>query len=376
MLVDGLILAGGKSRRMGGYHKGDLVYRRQTFLEHMIGEFRKEAGHIWISYGAEQRKGYEGCGIVTDEFLDCGPMGGLHAGLHVCVNEYVMTAACDMPFLEIGLYRYLYGKLKEAEAIEETEKAEKTEKTDEGIYMGAVPVAEGKVHPLAAIYRKGMEKELERRLKAGEYRLRDALDSQKILYVDVTAIGEFRKMLMNVNTVSEYETLTGDGCRGDQRIVAVCGTKNSGKTTLLVRLVKELTKRGIKTAVIKHDGHDFSCDIPGTDSYRFQEAGAYATAVYSRYRMFIHKLCEPEPEELIRQLPEADIIFIEGMKGSAYPKLEVIRKEISEGPVSNPEGRFLLVTDWGKGHFDEPSVGFDELEIMIEKIMEKTMKKP
>lgn len=365
--MDGLILAGGKSRRMGGYHKGDLVYHQQTFLEHVISEFRKETDAIWISYGDTRRSDYEGCRIVMDEFANCGPMGGIHAGLMCCQSECVMVAACDMPFLEIGLYRYLYGKLKE------------TEEAENCAYAGAVPVAEGRIHPLAAIYKKEIGLELGKRLKEKRYRLTDALKSQKLLYVDVSAVPEFRKMLMNVNTVEEYEALAEQdeqrmmaaGARGNrQKIVAVCGTKNSGKTTLLVRLVRELTGRGVRVAVIKHDGHDFTCDIPGTDSYRFQEAGAYGTAVYSRYRTFVHKLGEPEPETLIRQFPEADLIFIEGMKDSTYPKLEVVRKAVSDAPVSNPTGRFLLVTDWEAGHFQEPTAGFDELETIIHKIME------
>lgn len=371
--MDGLILAGGKSRRMGGHHKGDLVYHRQTFLEHVISEFRKEADEIWISYGEKRRSEYEGCRIVMDEFTDCGPMGGIHAGLKSCKKEYVMVAACDMPFLEIGLYWYLYSRLREAQDAEGC------------VYAGAVPVADGRIHPLAAVYKKGMGAELERRLKEKAFRLTDTLKSQKLLYVDVSAMPEFRKMLINVNTAEEYEALAEMeerqpdtmqtkpfGGRERQRIVAVCGTKNSGKTTLLVRLVRELSERGVKVAVIKHDGHDFSCDIPGTDSYRLQEAGAYATAVYSRYRTFVHKLCEPKPEELIRQFPEADLIFIEGMKGSTYPKLEVVRKAVSEEPVSNPEGRFLLVTDWEAGHFQEPSAGFQELALIIHKIMENS----
>ena len=75
-----------------------------------------------------------------------------------------------------------------------------------------------------------------------------------------------------------------------QKIVAVCGVKNSGKTTLLAELVKELTARGKLAAVIKHDGHDFSCDIPGTDSFLLKEAGAYGTAVFSDSRIFIHNM--------------------------------------------------------------------------------------
>ena len=71
-----------------------------------------------------------------------------------------------------------------------------------------------------------------------------------------------------------------------QRLVAVCGVKNSGKTTLLSRLVGELSKEGMKVAVIKHDGHDFTCDACGTDSYRLKEAGAYGTAGFFWFRVF------------------------------------------------------------------------------------------
>lgn len=159
-----------------------------------------------------------------------------------------------------------------------------------------------------------------------------------------------------------------------QSVVAVCGVKNSGKTTLLVRIVKKLAKQGIKTAVIKHDGHDFSCDIPGTDSFQLKEAGAYGTAVFSDTRFFIHKTGTGEKEkELIRMFPEADIILFEGMKESSYPKIEVIRGGLSQQPVSNPAGRFLIVTDRNGSEYKEETAGFHELERIVEKILEQTV---
>ena len=146
-------------------------------------------------------------------------------------------------------------------------------------------------------------------------------------------------------------------------MIAVCGVKNSGKTTLLVRLVQCLTKRGYRTAVIKHDGHDFTCDVPGTDSWRFAQAGAYGTAVYSGSRMFVHRQGTGETaEDLTRQFPEADVILLEGGKDSPLPKIEVIRREISKKPVSEPEKRFLLVTDWPEGTFAEPALSFEDIE--------------
>lgn len=163
------------------------------------------------------------------------------------------------------------------------------------------------------------------------------------------------------------------GCASvKDRVVVVCGVKNSGKTTLLEGIVRELTERAMRVAVIKHDGHDFTCDIPGTDSYRLKEAGAYGAAVFSGSRIFLHKTGTMEKaEELIQMFPEADIILIEGMKESTYPKIEVIREGISEWPVSNPEGRFLIVTDRKDVQYGEATAGFEEVKEIAARILVK-----
>lgn len=161
----------------------------------------------------------------------------------------------------------------------------------------------------------------------------------------------------------------------EQIIIAVCGVKNSGKTTLLAGIIKELTKRGRKTAVIKHDGHDFSCDIPGTDSCLLKEAGAYGTAVFSDSRIFMHKTGTGEREkELMGMFPEADVILIEGMKAKSFPKIEVIREGISKNPVSNPEGRFLIVTDRNPADYREETAGFEETGRIVDRILQKGWK--
>lgn len=102
---------------------------------------------------------------------------------------------------------------------------------------------------------------------------------------------------------------------------AVSGYKNTGKTTLIERLIPVLAQRGYKVAVIKHDGHDFECDVPGTDSYRHREAGACGTAVFSSRRFFISREYDGADEKMIASaFPDADVILIEGLKGSQYPK--------------------------------------------------------
>lgn len=155
-----------------------------------------------------------------------------------------------------------------------------------------------------------------------------------------------------------------------QIIIAICGVKNSGKTTLLTKIVGMLSKKGIKVAVIKHDGHDFSCDVEGTDSDKLSKAGAYGVAVFSKSRIFVHKQLasgiEKETEqELVKQFSEADIIFLEGMKNSEYCKIEVIRKEISKEPVSNPKGRFLIATDWERECFSEQALDINDIEGIV-----------
>ena len=71
--------------------------------------------------------------------------------------------------------------------------------------------------------------------------------------------------------------------------------------------------------------------------------------------------------------PEADILVIEGLKDSSYPKIEVIRQEISNTPVSNPDGRFLIVTDINGGDaselFNEETEWIDDAEKIASRIL-------
>ena len=156
-----------------------------------------------------------------------------------------------------------------------------------------------------------------------------------------------------------------------QTVIAVSGIKNSGKTTLISRLVAEFSGRGTKVAVIKHDGHDFECDVPGTDTRKFADHGAYGTACFSGNRMFVHRIGTGESyQDLIRFFPEADIIFIEGAKDSALDKIEVVRSGISAEPASNPEGRFLIATDLPQGTFDEETADINDIAGIVKKIEE------
>lgn len=119
-------------------------------------------------------------------------------------------------------------------------------------------------------------------------------------------------------------------------VAAISGIKNSGKTTFLEHLVPVLRARGLRVAVIKHDGHDFTPDVPGTDSFRLREAGAEGVAVYSGTRYLLTEEFRLTEQDLLALFERHgyDLVLLEGFKSSGWPKIEVVRREIADAPVS------------------------------------------
>ena len=112
---------------------------------------------------------------------------------------------------------------------------------------------------------------------------------------------------------------------------AICllGTSNSGKTTLLIRLIGILKQRGFRVGTIKHHPHSFDIDHEGKDSWRHQQAGADATVISAPEQTALIKKTDGQlpPEDIIsRYLNDMDLILIEGFKHSNFPKIEVHRQ--------------------------------------------------
>lgn len=145
-------------------------------------------------------------------------------------------------------------------------------------------------------------------------------------------------------------------------IIAVSGVKNSGKTTFLERLIPLLRKRGYRVAVIKHDGHDFVPDVPETDSFRFAAAGAEGVAIFSDRRfMAICRTGAASVETLAPLFGDVDLILVEGLKDSAYPKLEIIRGAVSNRSVCPPETLLAVVTDVDVSIKGVPSLDLNDI---------------
>ena len=129
-------------------------------------------------------------------------------------------------------------------------------------------------------------------------------------------------------------------------VFAVSGVKNSGKTTLIEKIIPKLKEHGLKVATIKHDGHDFEGDVEGTDTYKHKRAGAYGTAIFSKNKfMIIKDQKDTLEEELMLYFKDSDVIILEGFKYSDYPKLEIVRKGNSEHSVCRKETLLGIVSD-------------------------------
>lgn len=118
---------------------------------------------------------------------------------------------------------------------------------------------------------------------------------------------------------------------GAKAVYGVAGWKNSGKTTLVERLVSEFVRRGYRVATIKKAHHAVNVDTPGTDSFRHRQAGAGEVALVSgRHLALMRDLPrdgEPALEEVLAMLAPCDLVLVEGYKREAHPKIEVRRRE-------------------------------------------------
>jgi molybdopterin-guanine dinucleotide biosynthesis protein B len=117
-------------------------------------------------------------------------------------------------------------------------------------------------------------------------------------------------------------------------LFGVVGWKNSGKTSLMVGLVGELTRRGYVVSVIKHAHAKFEIDHEGRDSYKMREAGARQVALSSPKRFALMRELGDTPElsfaEIVSYAGPCDLVLVEGFKREQFPKIEIRR----DGAVS------------------------------------------
>ncbi len=115
-------------------------------------------------------------------------------------------------------------------------------------------------------------------------------------------------------------------------ILGFIGHSNSGKTTLLTKIIQHLTASGLNIGAIKHHHRTFSIDHEGKDSQRFTAAGARKTIITGPHQTaLVEQTQEQIPLDLLatKYLDDLDLIIVEGFKQHAIPKIEVQRQELN-----------------------------------------------
>ncbi len=161
------------------------------------------------------------------------------------------------------------------------------------------------------------------------------------------------------------------------RVYGVVGWKNAGKTTLMERLVAEITRRGVGVSTIKHAHHAFDVDHEGKDSWRHREAGAREVLVSSgaRWALMSELRGAPEPplEALLAKFSPVDLILVEGYKRDRHPKIEAHRRATGAPLIAREDPTVRAVAADGPVEgLDVPLLDLDDIPAIAEFVLRET----
>lgn len=186
--IVGVILAGGKSRRMGT-NKALLPYRGQPLIEHIAKVMQEVFERVIVV--ADEREAYQflNLRVYPDIHKDCGPLGGIHAAFHHSDANALFVVSCDLPGLMPNLIEYILSVDAHAPAV--------------------VPAADEKVHPLCGLYRRKMLPQIEQAIQDGVLALRALLENVGAVTVPITPELPFytKQLLSNVNSPDDFAAI-------------------------------------------------------------------------------------------------------------------------------------------------------------------------
>jgi molybdopterin-guanine dinucleotide biosynthesis protein A len=189
--VTSIILAGGRSLRLGR-NKAFEVIGDQHLIQRVILRLAKVSEQIIVAF-AEERPlpalpPHLEVKVVTDIHPGAGALGGLYTGLRHSSSFHSLVVACDMPFLNIPLLRYLMSLAPGFDAV--------------------VPWLGGLPEPLHAVYSKNCLSPIEEVLRQGKLKVIDFFPQIKVRYVDEAEIEQFdpkHLSFFNINTEADLE---------------------------------------------------------------------------------------------------------------------------------------------------------------------------
>ncbi len=187
--VTGVLLAGGKSRRMGE-DKRYLVVGEQTLLERGLGVLRSMFHEVLVVIAQDSAPLDIDARIVRDLVPDCGSLGGIYTGLTQATTQYIFAVACDMPFLNQAVITQFTNRRDTADIV-----------------MARLAT---RLHPMHALYGKGCLPAMEQMIVARQLKIQELVShaSLRVQYVteaDLLSIDPSWRSFHNVNTPEDLE---------------------------------------------------------------------------------------------------------------------------------------------------------------------------
>jgi len=190
--ISGVILAGGSNKRFGGINKANVVIDGKTIISRIISTISDLFVEIIIvTNKPEEFQEFIQYKIVKDQYLNAGPLGGIHAALKASSEDAIFVFAGDMPFLNKGII---------SDQINEFSKRQ---------HDVLIPEVDQFIEPLHAIYRKSALYHLERFLLEGKSRaVRDFLSEVNVGYLQMTKNEKTDIAFVNINSPSDLEKIS------------------------------------------------------------------------------------------------------------------------------------------------------------------------
>ena len=187
--VTGVLLAGGKSRRMGA-DKRYLVVGEQTLLERGLAVLSSIFQEVLVVIAQDSPPLDVDARVVRDLVPDCGSLGGLYTGLTQATTPYIFVVACDMPFLDQAVISQFTSR-----------------RTTADIVMAKLAA---RLHPMHALYGKGCLPAMEQMILARQFKIQEIVShaSLQVRYVteaDLLTIDPSGRSFHNVNTPADLE---------------------------------------------------------------------------------------------------------------------------------------------------------------------------
>ena len=152
-------------------------------------------------------------------------------------------------------------------------------------------------------------------------------------------------------------------------VISVIGKANSGKTTLLEKLIPEFKRRGYRVGTVKHHVHQFDMDKPGKDTWRHKRAGARVVALSSPTGLGVIRDTERDLsiDELVsRYFYDVDLVITEGYKKATAPKIEIFRSAVHDAPLENRDQSWLAMVSDSAIDADLPLFGLDDIAALVD----------